>query len=345
MKGHEYPVPATFGSEQVGSQSSKSNDHNVSAVAHLAAGTDNSTSAATFVANITPAKGKENPFPRDTKILRSPPLNRSSSIGDVSKIFSSSTISSIGQPNPFEQQPGVGRLPPPLANTLEMDNAELRNKIYEIEKIMLNLNKDLQNLQRENKELKDALNTVVSEKETTKPNDTNVHIEVMYETDEEELNRETGWILNRNKKNKKRKMSKSPQISPEPKQSVEQLPTGSRHVQQEDKAQVPSEQKRSSKELSTGSKNVQLEKKAPQPPPVIISNCNNYQSIRNIMDNKQIKFQATALNSGDIKINVADSDSYRKLTGALNEEKTARYSYEDKQARQTKVIVKKLHAS
>lgn len=280
------------------------------------------------------------------KQLANPPSNEAGSTD--SGVSQSLFKSPLGQSNPFGQKPKVARSPPPLVNTLERDNAELRNKIYEIEQLTLNLNRDLKNLQRENKELKDALNAVMSEKETTKlqqVNGTNDHIEVMYETDEDELNRETGWILNRNKKNKKRKMSKSPLVSPEMKQPIEQLPTGSRNVQQEEKARVSPEQKRPNKELSTGSQNIQLEKKVPRPPPVIISNCNNYQSIRNIMDNNRIKFQATALNSGDIKINVPDGDSYRKLTGALNEEKATWYSYEDKQTRQTKVIVKKLHAS
>lgn len=181
----------------------------------------------------------------------------------------------------------------------------------------------------------------VLENSQSKPTTASPAAQVTYETDEEELNKETGWILNRSKKNKKRKMSKSPLVSPEQKQSVEQLPTGSKHVQKVEKSQVLPDQERSNKEPPSGGKNI----KVPRPPPVIITNCNNYQSIRNILETNRIKFQAVALNSGDIKLNVPDSDSYRKLTKALNEENSTWYSYEDKQTRQNKVIVKKLHAS
>lgn len=147
-----------------------------------------------------------------------------------------------------------------------------------------------------------------------------------YETDEEDLNKEFDWIVNKKKKqNKKRKMSRSPEVSPEQKQkqALKQTTT------------IPT---------ATSTREKQ-EIKIPTPPPVIITNVQNYHDIMEIMRVNEIQYRTSKLNSGDIKVNVPDGDNYRKLTKLLNEKNTTWYSYEDKQVRPTKVIVKKLHQS
>lgn len=46
---------------------------------------------------------------------------------------------------------------------------------------------------------------------------------------------------------------------------------------------------------------------------------------------------------GEIKINVEKSEEYRDITRMLNEKETEQYSFEDKQNRPLKVIVKRLY--
>ena len=131
-------------------------------------------------------------------------------------------------------------------------------------------------------------------------------------------------MLHRNKRTKKRKINKSPIVSPEHNQKKEES-------QQTNKTQ----------------ENAAESKKATQskPPPVIVNKVQNYQDIRKFMDSNQIQYQTTLLNSGDLKVNVPDADNYRKLTLSLNQEGNTWYSYEDKQSRPIKVIAKKLHPS
>ena len=160
VQGLGNPVPAIFGSEQVGSQSSKSNDHNVSAVAHLAAESDNNTSIATTVANINLTKEKENPFLKGNRIFRSPPMSRTSSTGDINKIYSS-----------------------PTTNTnVESEKNTLHAHLKSLEEVVSKLSNEITLLKKENEDLKRIIQS---------GNKNNIACGE-YHTDEEELERETG---------------------------------------------------------------------------------------------------------------------------------------------------------
>ena len=80
-------------------------------------------------------------------------------------------------------------------------------------------------------------------------------------------------------------------------------------------------------------------------PPVILNDVKNYTKWQNYMSANNIDYQAKLLTDNSIKISLRDEDSYRKLTRSLNENQSSWYSYEDKQNRPIKVILKRLHPS
>lgn len=129
-----------------------------------------------------------------------------------------------------------------------------------------------------------------------------------YLTDEEELSKETEWIRVRN--TKKRKASNSP-----------------------GEVQSIHRQRNKPEESQTIRK----------PPPVIINKLEKYDTLVNHLTDKRINFQASMIAGGNIKINVKDEASYRNLTKTLNDTELEWYSFEDKQSRPLKVVVRKLH--
>lgn len=132
-----------------------------------------------------------------------------------------------------------------------------------------------------------------------------------YHTDEEELSRETEWVRVRN--SKKRKASTSP---------CEKLQTTSRKLQPQ--------------------QNVQDKRK---PPPVIINKIDNYENLIGDLVNKGAEFQTTMIAGGNIKINADNANDYRSITNTVKDMGLEWYSFEDKQTRPIRVVVKNLHHS
>jgi hypothetical protein len=130
-----------------------------------------------------------------------------------------------------------------------------------------------------------------------------------YYTDEEELSRETEWIL---KKNKKRKIIASPELSQQKTEQTEQI-------------------QRSNVQKKVG------------PRPIIAGKVQNYQEIYNHLEKiNSPNFQTVLLNSGDIKINAEEEKDYRDITRALNQTKIEWYSFESKQTRPIKVMARNI---
>lgn len=113
-----------------------------------------------------------------------------------------------------------------------------------------------------------------------------------YWTDEEKLIKETEWIT-KGRKNKKRKMATSPEISPQSQHQPGKLSP--------EKA-IQNSQRRSIR-----------------PPPIIISQVKNYDTLYNDLKEKEITFKAFLLNNEQVKINVENTNEYRKLTKILND--------------------------
>lgn len=134
-----------------------------------------------------------------------------------------------------------------------------------------------------------------------------------YETDEEELASEVAWVTAGNRKNKKkRKVSQLPGSSPE-QQTRKQL--------HQTKAK---------------------EKKEPHPPPIIVSNVTDYDSLYTALTGRSILFKATALNNDQVKINTEERSAFKSTLDCLHERGMQWHSYEDKQTRNIKVMVRGL---
>jgi hypothetical protein len=132
------------------------------------------------------------------------------------------------------------------------------------------------------------------------------------DSDEEEriVEQETGnseyqWVLAKNK-NKKRKANESPE-------KVEHEPPKKQEV------------------------------KPIKPPPVVINGVQNYTLLNQDLRKLNVKFTANMLNNEQVKINVSTPDEYRELTKAMNGSKTEWHTYENKQERPIKVMVRHLH--
>lgn len=125
--------------------------------------------------------------------------------------------------------------------------------------------------------------------------------------EEEIVNRKTTWLL---PKYKKRKASHSPEQS-----KVSPI------------------------------KHKTTEPKVHKPPPVIISNLINYTEITQNLQLKNLDFNATMMNNNQLKINVNIETEYRELTQFMNSIKQEWHTYEDKQVRPIRVMVRNAHPS
>jgi len=137
-----------------------------------------------------------------------------------------------------------------------------------------------------------------------------------YHTDEDELAKETEWTVYHKKNAKKRKVEASCSTT---KQS-----TSAQHQQRPDQ---------------TAAKN-------PKPPPIIIYQVRDYDVVYKYLNTKlEQKCRITLQNSGDLKLNVDTEEHYRMASMMLNEAQFIWSTYENKQTRPIRVIVKKLHSS
>lgn len=71
-------------------------------------------------------------------------------------------------------------------------------------------------------------------------------------------------------------------------------------------------------------KNKKVEKdiqKAVKPPPVIVSNVENYREINQSLKARNLNFSTSMMNNNQLKINVDSERDYRELTKLLTESK------------------------
>lgn len=139
------------------------------------------------------------PFKRNSKVIRSPVFCRSSSLLELS----STNVYQQGAKN--HQQGSTNDYNKGLKN-LEAENQELKSKLSRIEQFISRMNEALTALKKENLELRKV--NVGKEEQISKTNEV-VIADVVYCTDDEELERETDWILQKSKKNNKRNKRKA----------------------------------------------------------------------------------------------------------------------------------------
>jgi hypothetical protein len=83
-----------------------------------------------------------------------------------------------------------------------------------------------------------------------------------------------------------------------------------------------------------------------KPPPILIYQVHDYDSIYNYLNMKlDHNYKITLLNNGDLKLNVDTADLYRTALKMLTEAQFKWSTYENKQTRPIRVVVKKLHSS
>lgn len=180
------------------------------------------------------------------------------------------------------------------------------DKEKDIQVQLKNVLEELTKIKKENEELKKALAQLTQQNTQKK-----ISYSPANSSEEEELvARETAWVLNMNKK---RKLKHSPEKI---------------------KATTTRENNK-----STPAKTTKLVK----PPPVIISNLTNYTQVNSYLSEANINYKASVLNNNQLKVNVESENQHRDLTKLLNHKKIEWHSYENKQNRPIRVIVKNLH--
>lgn len=211
---------------------------------------------------------------------------------------------------PFRRSSMLARTPPKRHGERSIPNIEqeeLTNRLTATEA-------ENRDLKRRVLELEEQLKRITESHPEDRGTTNNDGAEVEYFTDEDELLRETEWIVNRESK-KRKKMDLSPNILVQP-------------VQQQ-----------------IGRKEKQSKRKARAPPPVVVIQVVKYDTLYKLLEERQINARTTLVNKRDVKINVDNDENYRKLTALLNEAKAEWYSYENKQTRPIKVVAKYLHQS
>lgn len=148
-------------------------------------------------------------------------------------------------------------------------------------------------------------------KATEKANKESSPKPIEYETDEEELARETEWIRIENRR-KKRKLNRT-------------LTPPSQNNANNEKGNINP-------------------KKTPKPPPINVQGVQDYQSFYDSIASTQGDTFTIKMMSGDsVKINATNEDAYREITKLLTSNNLLWHTYENKQARPIRVMAKKLH--
>lgn len=80
-----------------------------------------------------------------------------------------------------------------------------------------------------------------------------------------------------------------------------------------------------------------------KPPPIVVSNLVDYSLVNQHLQDAKFNYKTNMLNNNQLKINVESDNEYRKLTKLLNESEIEWHSYENKQARPIRVMVRNLH--
>ena len=344
VQGPGTPVPAA-GGEQAGHRAPSTNDCNDRDAAHLAPLSDNTTSE--------PGALKETSF-QDIR-TKSKKNNKDDSRSLIERLTDSEGDLKI-------QPQRVNKIHEELAeNDVLLSDDTYNNLKTEMEISLFKkltkqysqneyMYKTIQQLEKELKEVKEEVMSLRNERNELISDVGCGHTE--YGTDEEQLQKDIGWIQPRERNRKKRKMNESPEKSlrlTQKKEEVKIQPEGDDLAKETEwirkKSKLRNETKSSYNPQpgsSSEKKEAQTQNKKVRPPPIIIYDENNYQILRERLCKKITQFEAKILGNGTFKINVPNEETYRDATRYLNEEHINWSSYENKQNRPIKVMIKKL---
>jgi len=131
---------------------------------------------------------------------------------------------------------------------------------------------------------------------------------ISWDEEEETVARETDWILKGKNNKKKRKASESPEKS----------------------NNVP--------------KKTEIKNKS-KPPPIVLSNVQNYDEIKQKLQMDKFNCNTCMLNNKQIKVNVSNETEYREITKMINKTDIEWHTYENKAIRPIRVMLRDLHPS
>lgn len=263
------------------------------------------------------------PIKRNSNLIRSSMFSRSSSLMDLnSTIVQQQEAKNYQQISANDYNKGL--------KNLEAENQALKSKILQIEQYISSMKIEITALKKENLELRKV--NVGNEEQSTKTNDV-VSAHVEYCTDEDEIERETDWILRKSKKNEKRNKRKADN-------SLEGLQPSMKKFEKPNQEKL---EKKTEKNEKTKEGQANKEK---LPPPINILGVNNHSEIQAIMKVVTDQdYKITAMNNDVWKVNTTNSVAYRNLTMKLNIDKYQWYTFENKNDRHIKVMARGLHPS
>lgn len=146
-----------------------------------------------------------------------------------------------------------------------------------------------------------------------------------YETEEEELAKETEWIRVKHQKTKKRKTNNSQPTSPS--------------------TTIPSPTISPKRKVAHPHPKPVNANKTQVPPPIMIEKIESYEELYEMLTNEinTNKFRVKIISENSAKINVDDADSFRAVIQILEKGKHTFHTYENKQIRPIRVMIKELH--
>lgn len=223
--------------------------------------------------------------------------------------------------NENEPPPGGGKM---HENVRNIDSALIK-KVNELDLIIISLKSEIEKLNAENLALKNTL-------KENKNDNIEKHQTVHFETDEDELAIETDWILNK-RQSKKRKAVNSPESESKSANKLAKSNVGN------NENKVGNNENKSNATIE--SKKIE---KTHRPPPIMVTEVKNCKELNNnIRQVTKSDFTIKLLNNGVNKINVTNADDYRAVTKMLNNSNISWYSFENKQSRPIRIIIKNLH--
>lgn len=272
------------------------------------------------------------PFRKRQKLLKSPTLSRSSSMSDFTdsanqknviranfkKLITSYSIES------GEAEKMLWSLHEELNSArIEIEDLkqELRNYKQRQSEIK-SMESQMEMANKEVKELKKKMEHLQPKPKSSIPNTSSNYYDTLGSDEEEDLvARETEWMLPRTSKRRRSQEDRSP---------LGKSKNASKNV-----SIVPKNNTKGNTERP----------KSNNPPPVILSNMENYNVINGPLHSRNIEYKTNLLNNNQLKINANSDNDYRELTKYLNEAKLEWHTYENKQTRPIRVMARNLHHS
>lgn len=224
-------------------------------------------------------------------------------------------------------------VPPVHSNDDDRSSSQSQNEeLAKIKSLEAQLNAALNEI----KELKEIIASL-RPKETYSPANS--------DEEEELVARETAWLLTKHEKKKTcditvKKQEASSVISDEEEALVAEETAW---IVQKSKKRKHSESPKANYNKSTSQIVEQPGSKMRRPPPVVVSEVKDYNQLKTVLKNKNINFKTSMLNNNQIKINVENELDYRILTKTMNECNHQWHTYENKQTRPIRVMVRNLH--